>query len=354
MSEALAQRPTPADDHATEVFLGHRELLFSVVYNMLGSVSDTEDVLQETWLAWARHSSKPVRDEIDNPRAYLVRIAVNQALTRQASISRRRETYVGPWLPEPLMTQTPDAHDHARAAGAADAAESAVRNESVSMALLVVLETLTPLERAVFVLREVFGYSHGEIAEILGRSTSAIRQLAHRAREHVQARRPRYQADPEVRQQVTERFLAAALGGDLAGLMNLLAPDVTLWTDGGGKAPSALRPVLGRDKVARTLHGYAGNSRQPHLDIHYRHVNGDPSAVVFSGDSTYAVMIVDVNRDTGQVTDVYLVTNPDKLQGVRLGKGGAADGTPGRAPAPRGGRPAQGRRPGTADPGAAG
>ncbi|HEY5836116.1 RNA polymerase sigma factor SigJ [Streptomyces sp.] len=318
MSDSPAQHPTAAGDRATEVFVGHRELLFSVVYNMLGSVSDTEDVLQETWLAWARRSSQPLAEEIDNPRAYLVRIAVNQALARQASISRRRETYVGPWLPEPLITQNPEAQDTAQAAQAADAAEPALRNESVSMALLVVLETLTPLERAVFVLHEVFGYAHTEIAEILGRSPSAVRQLAHRAREHVQARRPRYQADPHLQRQVTERFIAAALGGDLTGLMSLLAPDVTLWTDGGGKARSALRPVQGREKVARLLNGYATTRVPPSLDIRYQHVNGDPSAVVFSGDSPYAVMVMDLNPSSDHVTDIYLVTNPDKLSRVRL------------------------------------
>ena len=318
MSDSPAQRPTAAGDRATDVFVRHRELLFSVVYNMLGSVSDTEDVLQETWLAWARRSSQPLAEEIDNPRAYLVRIAVNQALARQASISRRRETYIGPWLPEPLLTQNPEARDSAQAAQAVDAAEPALRNESVSMALLVVLETLTPLERAVFVLHEVFGYAHTEIAEILGRSPSAIRQLAHRAREHVQARRPRYQADPRLQQQVTERFIAAALGGDLTGLMSLLAPDVTLWTDGGGKARSALRPVQGREKVARLLNGYATGRLPQSLDIQYRQVNGDPSAVVFSGDSPYAVMVMDLSPENDAVTDIYLVTNPDKLSRVRL------------------------------------
>jgi RNA polymerase sigma-70 factor (ECF subfamily) len=293
-------------------------LLFSVVYNMLGSVSDTEDVLQETWLAWARRCNRPLADEIDNPRAYLVRIAVNQALARQASISRRRESYIGSWLPEPLVTRNPDVRDSAQAARATDAAESALRNESVSMALLVVLETLTPLERAVFVLHEVFGYAHTEIAEILGRSPSAVRQLAHRAREHVQARRPRYQADPHVQREVTERFVAAALGGDLTGLMSLLAPDVTLWTDGGGKVRSALRPVHGRDKVARMLNGYSTTRLPQSLDIRYRHVNGDPSAVVFSDDSPYAVMVMELNPKSDQVTDIYLVTNPDKLSRVRL------------------------------------
>jgi RNA polymerase sigma factor (sigma-70 family) len=318
VSDSPAQHPTAAGDRATEEFVGHRELLFSVVYNMLGSVSDTEDVLQETWLAWSRRSSRPLAEEIDNPRAYLVRIAVNQALARQASISRRRETYIGPWLPEPLITHTPEAQDTARAAQATDAAESALRTESVSMALLVVLETLTPLERAVFVLHEVFGYAHTEIAEILGRSASAVRQLAHRAREHVQARRPRYQADPHLQRQVTERFIAAALGGDLTGLMTLLAPDVTLWTDGGGKARSALRPVQGREKVARLLNGYATSRLPQSLDIRYRQVNGDPSAVVFSGDSPYAVMVMDLSPKNDQVTDIYLVTNPDKLSRVRL------------------------------------
>jgi RNA polymerase sigma factor (sigma-70 family) len=315
VSDTPAQHAATAGDRATEVFVGHRELLFSVVYNMLGSVSDTEDVLQETWLSWARRSRQPLAEEIDNPRAYLVRIAVNQALARQASISRRRETYIGPWLPEPLITQAPEVRETPQNA---DVADSALRNESVSMALLVVLETLTPLERAVFVLHEVFGYAHTEIAEILGRSASAVRQLAHRAREHVQARRPRYQADPRVQQQATERFIAAALGGDLTALMDLLAPEVTMWTDGGGKARSALRPVTGREKVARLLTGYAGNRLPESLDIRYRHVNGDPSAVVFSGDSPYAVMVMDLDEKNDQVTDIYLVTNPDKLSGVRL------------------------------------
>ncbi|WP_225844545.1 RNA polymerase sigma factor SigJ [Streptomyces sp. HPF1205] len=321
MADSPAEQP---DDRATQEFVGHRELLFSVVYNMLGSVADTEDVLQETWLAWARRSGRPDAAGIENPRAYLVRVAVNQALARQATISRRRETYVGPWLPEPLLT-TPDAEDSAPAAEAADAADAALRAESVSMALLVILETLTPLERAVFVLHEVFGYAHPEIAEILGRSPSAVRQLAHRAREHVQARRPRYQADPRVRQRITERFIAAALGGDLSALMRLLAPDVTMWTDGGGKVRSALRPVGGRDKVARFLRGYAARRPQG-LDIRYRHVNGDPSAVVFSGDSPYAVMVMDLNPGNDQVTHIFLVTNPDKLAGVRLEDAGE-DGT---------------------------
>ncbi|MFD0683252.1 RNA polymerase sigma factor SigJ [Actinomadura fibrosa] len=287
-------------DTATGVFADHRELLFSVVYNMLGSVADTEDVLQDTWLAWTARTGAEDAEEIANPRAYLVRIAVNTALARQAAISRRRETYVGPWLPEPLVGGEP---------GADGAAE---RTEAVSLALLVVLETLTPLERAVFVLHEVFGYAHTEIAGILDRSPSAVRQLAHRAREHVHARRPRYRVDPRVQRQVTERFLKAAIGGDVQGLLELLAPDVTLWTDGGGKARSAaLRPISGRDKVARTI---ARTSQGSDAVIRYRSVNGDPSAVLFDGDDApFGVMVLDLAPEGDRITGVYAVTNPDKL-----------------------------------------
>lgn len=172
---------------------------------MLGSVADTEDVLQETWLAWVSRSAATSAEQITSPRAYLVRIAVNAALARRDAISRRREDYVGPWLPEPLLTDD----------RAGDGAEIVMRAQSVSLALMVVLETLSPLERTVFVLHEVFGYEHAEIASILDRSPSAVRQLDHRAREHVHARRPRYPADPKVHQRVTERFVTAAAGGDL-------------------------------------------------------------------------------------------------------------------------------------------
>jgi len=295
-------------DTATRVFADHRELLFSVVYNLLGSVADTEDVLQDTWLSWESRSRSADADEIASPRAYLVRIAVNAALGRQAAISRRRETYVGPWLPEPMLT--PDAED----------ADPALRNESVSMALLVVLETLTPLERAVFVLHEVFGYAHTEIAEIVDRSPSAVRQLAHRAREHVHSRRPRYHADPRVQREATERFLAAALGGDIESLMKILAPDVTLWADSGGKGGggSVLRPIYGRDNVARTIAGVATRRAPDNLDIRYRSVNGDPSAVLFSDDAPFAVMVLDLGPE-GEVSGVYAVINPDKLTHVADG-----------------------------------
>jgi RNA polymerase sigma-70 factor (ECF subfamily) len=287
------------DEEATEVFLGHRELLFSIVYNLLGSVADTEDVLQETWLSWNRRLRKASGAEIENPRAYLVRIAVNQALSRQTAISRRKETYVGTWLPEPLVTEADD------------------RVESVSMALLVVMETLSPLERAVFVLHEVFGYQHTEIAGILGRTPSAVRQLAHRAHEHVQARRPRYTADPRVQQAATERFVAALFGADLEELLKVLAPEVTLWTDGGGKATAAgLHPVYGRERVARVLANIAANRTFPAVEIRFRRVNGDPSALLFAGEAPFAAIVVDLAPDGDHVQDIYAVTNPDKLSGV--------------------------------------
>jgi RNA polymerase sigma-70 factor (ECF subfamily) len=279
-----------SDTPQTRVFVEHRELLFSIVYNMLGSVADTEDVLQETWLSWS------TREGIENPRAYLVRIAVNAALARRTSINRRREEYYGPWLPEPVVSGV-------------DPVEQA---ETVSMAMLVVLETLSPLERAVFVLHEVFGYAHTEISEILDRSPSAVRQVAHRAREHVQARRPRFQADPQVRLEVTEKFIAAIVGGDLKALMEVLAPEVTLWADGGGKARAAgLHPVQGRDKIAQLIIGDADRRPIPSLGVQYRTVNGDPSALLLSGDTPFAVIVLDLDGD--QITGIFAVTNPDKL-----------------------------------------
>ncbi|MFD9127363.1 RNA polymerase sigma factor SigJ [Kitasatospora sp. NPDC059571] len=300
----------PDEDPATRLFTDHRELLFSIVYNMLGSVADTEDVLQETWLAWAGRESDPGLTPVESPRAYLVRIAVNKALARRTAVSRRRESYVGPWLPEPLVSGL----DPAEApVSTADLAEQA---ESVSMALLVVLETLTPLERAVFVLHEVFGYAHPEIAAILDRSPAAVRQVAHRAREHVQARRPRYRTDPRLRRQVTERFAAAVGGGDLKALMELLAPEVTLWADGGGKAIAAgLRPVHGRERVARLL--ATGPARAgTALEVRWAWANGDPSALLFRGDTPFGVLVVELTPDGGQVAGIYFVTNPDKLSRV--------------------------------------
>ncbi|KQW07085.1 RNA polymerase sigma factor SigJ [Streptomyces sp. Root369] len=299
----MSEIPVTDTEEATGVFVEHRELLFGVVYNMLGSVTDTEDVLQDTWLSWSRRGA----DGIDNPRAYLVRIAVNHALQRRAVVNRRRERYVGPWLPEPLVTDEAGADD------------PALRTESVSLAMLVVLESLSPLERAVFVLHEVFGYAHTEIAEIIDRTPAAVRQLAHRARAHVHARRPLYEAHPRVRREATERFVRAALGGDIAELMEVLAPDVTVWTDGGGMRKQALRPVHGREKAARLLNGYAkrGGAQALGLELRYRRVNGDDAAVLFEHDSPYAVIVLDLTPEGDRVSNLFVVTNPDKLTHVQ-------------------------------------
>lgn len=226
----------PDTDTAVDVFAAHRPALVGVAYRILGSVGDAEDVAQEAWLRWAEHYSPEIRD----PRAYLIKVASRLALDRLRQSKARREAYFGPWLPEPLLTGSdPD--------GEAELADA------VSMALLVVLETLSPLERAVFVLREAFALPYGEIAETLGRSESAVRQLARRARDHVEQRRPRYDTDPAVRRRVTERFLSACDTADFAGLVELLAPDVVHVGDGGGTVPAPRRPIDGPARIARLM-----------------------------------------------------------------------------------------------------
>ena len=229
-----------------EAFDRHRRLLFTVAYQMLGSVADAEDVVQDAWLRW----SAADRGEVVDARAYLVRITTRLALDRMDSARARRESYVGPWLPEPLLTGSSPVATAPQAAQPEDAAEL---GEQVSLALLVVLETLSPAERAVFVLREVFGMSVAEVAAALNRSEAAVRQMAHRAREHVHARQPRFDTDPREQRQVTERFLAAAVSGDVESLLAAMAPGVVLIADGGGRLTAARRPIVGADKVARFL-----------------------------------------------------------------------------------------------------
>lgn len=287
-----------AFDAATEVYAAHRELLFSLVHNLLGTVTDTEDVLQETWLSWA--SAR--RSHIANARAYLVRIAVNQALARLRHARRDQVSDPGPWLPRPLLST----------AGAED---GALREESVSLALTVVLETLTPLERAVFVLREVFGYDHDEIATLLGRSPAAVRQTARRARTHVRSRRPRGAPGPELRRAVTERFMSAALGGDLAALMEVLAPDVAMWTDGAGTLHVARRVVAGRDRVVRLVRAKA--PRLPAgLTVRYVNVHREPAVLLFAGDRLHTVVVLELTPAGDRVSGIYGVVDPENLPHV--------------------------------------
>ena len=295
---------------AAGVFDEHRGLLVSVAYRVLGSVSDAEDAVQEAWLRWSRvyHS------EIANPRAFLVRVTTRLAIDRLRRAKARRESYVGPWLPEPVLT-------------APDVAEDVALAESVSMAMLVVLETLSPLERAVFVLREAFGMPHSEIAEILGRKEEAVRQLARRARKHVQERRSRFEADQTAQRRVTERFLEATSSGDLETLMRVLAPGVTLVADGGGRALAPRRPVRGAEKVARFLLSVANEEQtarflrsvgaEPSLDVrvHLAQINGGPGIIVAVGGRPISALVLDVAD--GLVRTIHLVANPEKLAGVR-------------------------------------
>ncbi|MFJ8998832.1 RNA polymerase sigma-70 factor [Streptomyces sp. NPDC102359] len=285
-------------DPATEVFEEHRPLLMGVAYRMLGRVADAEDVVQDAWLRWSADDRSGVRE----PRGFLVRVTTRLAIDRLRRIKARGETYVGPWLPEPYVTDF--------GGTVADTAERAVLADSVSLAVLVVMETLSPLERAVFVLREAFGHPYADIAAMTGRGEAAVRQLGARARRHVDERRPRYDVDPARRRALTERFLAAAAGGDLAGLMELLAPDVRLVGDSGGKAPAPLRVLDGADHVGRFFVGVAGKG-VPDASVLLVELNGGPAVLVLSGGKPDTVVQLDV--DEGRVRTVYVVRNPDKL-----------------------------------------
>jgi RNA polymerase sigma-70 factor (TIGR02957 family) len=272
-------------------FVAHRSLLFTVAYEMLGSAADADDVLQETWLRWADVDQTRVRD----PRAYLIRVVTRQALNRLRTLSRRRETYVGEWLPEPLLTSP-------------DVAEDIELAESVSIAMLTVLETLLPTERAVFVLREVFDVPYGEIAEAIGKSTATVRQIARRAREHVAARRPRMRVSRSEQQAVVERFLVALRTGQLDELMVIMAPDVVLIADGGGLAAAARVPIQGADRIAKLL--AAGQRLVGAFDTTTLWLNGAPAGRIEAGGELTVVTFVVEN---GQITRIYAMRNPEKL-----------------------------------------
>ncbi|QJS99092.1 RNA polymerase sigma-70 factor [Streptomyces asoensis] len=293
MIESKPDRPDTQPDPFTE----HRRLLFATAYRMLGSVADAEDLLQDAWLTW----SGVDRSQVGNPRAYLVRAVTNLAINRLTSARATRESYVGPWLPEPWLT-TPDI------------AEEAELADSVSMAMLVVLETLGPVERAVFLLREVFGYSHAEIAQTLDRPEATIRQIAHRARSHVQARRSRFDTDAAARQQVTERFMAACAGGDLNAVMALLAPDVAAWSDGGGKVTAALRPLHGPDAVARWMLGVLAKPRLHGVAMESADINGEQSVLFTLHGQPIGTLCFDLVD--GRLQHLRLQANPDKLGGL--------------------------------------
>ncbi|WP_431970815.1 RNA polymerase sigma-70 factor [Nocardia sp. bgisy134] len=281
-------------------FIEHRRLLFATAYRMLGTVTDAEDVLQDAWLKWNEADRSAVR----HPKSYLVRTVTNLSLNRLTSARATRETYVGPWLPEPLLT-TPDF------------AEDAELADTVSTAMLVVLETLTPVERAVFLLREVFGYSHAEIADTLDRPEATIRQIAHRARTHVQSRRPRFDTDTAERAQVTQRFMAACAGGDLNALMDLLAPEVTCWSDGGGVVTAARRPLHGPDHVARWILGVLAKPESAGIVLEPTHINGELGALARIGEVPVAAFTYDLVD--GRIENLRFQVNPGKLKGLSMG-----------------------------------
>ncbi|MFI7052573.1 RNA polymerase sigma-70 factor [Streptosporangium canum] len=291
---------------ATERFEEHRDLLTAVAYRVLGTVTDAEDVVQEAWLRWSGVDTAEVEDD----RAYLIRVTTRLSIDRLRRVRAQRESYVGPWLPE-LVGAVPDVAEHAELTA------------SVELALLVVLETLSPLERAVFVLREAFALPYAEIGEIIGRSEATARQLARRAKQHVRERRPRFEVDRAERRRLTERFIGAASDGDLDALTAMLAHDVSLVGDGGGKVKAPLRVITGGEKVARFLLSAAssrgtrkfletlGAGPTPDVETAVADVNGAPAAVVTADGrpvSVFSLVIQD-----GLIQTVFLVANPEKM-----------------------------------------
>jgi RNA polymerase sigma-70 factor (TIGR02957 family) len=282
---------------SADAFAAHRGLLFTIAYEILGSAADAEDVVQETWIRWEGVE----RSEVQNARAYLVRMVTRQALNRLRALSRRREDYVGEWLPEPLLTSS-------------DVAEDVELVESISMAMLTLLETLSPVERAVFVLREVFDIPYDEVAAALDKSPAAVRQIAHRAREHVHARKPRMPVTTAQHAEVVERLLVALRGGDVAALLGVLSPNVVFVADSGGLVPTIRQPVQGADKVARLL---APLTRSlPTATLESAMLNGTTAIIlVLDGEANTAVSVA---IEDSLITHLYAMRNPNKLQ--RLGR----------------------------------
>jgi RNA polymerase sigma-70 factor (ECF subfamily) len=278
-----------------ETFDEHRPLLFSIAYRMLGSIMDAEDVLQEAYLRWQR-----VPEEVRSPKSYLSAIVTRLSIDHLRSAKARREEYVGPWLPEPLPGP--------------EGADAATLDESLSMAFLVLLESLSPVERAVFLLREVFDYEYEEIARVVGKNEANCRQISRRARRSVAARRPRFESSPEQEKRLMESFLEACMGGDIEGLLALLSEDVTLWSDGGGKARAALNPISGAQKVARFFSGILRKA-PPGLVVRWVQINGRPGLVGYFQDGRpQSVTTFDIAE--GRIRAIRLVVNPDKLENM--------------------------------------
>jgi RNA polymerase sigma-70 factor (ECF subfamily) len=293
------RRDEPSPEAGVEIYERYRPLLFSIAYRMLGSVSDSEDILQEAFVNWQRASA---REEIHSPKSYLSALVTHLCIDQLRSAKVRREKYVGSWLPEPLLTERgPEADDVLPLDG------------SLSMAFLVLLESLSPVERAVFILREVFGYEYPEISHIVGKSEANCRQIARRARQSVAARRPRFESSPEQEERLASGFIAASTSGDMEELLALLSEDVILYSDGGGKARAPLRPIYGADKVVRFLIGVL--SKEPPASIDLVRVNGGPAIVAYDPEGR-PVGVVVLEISGGRIGAMYLVVNPEKLGSV--------------------------------------
>ena len=294
-------------DRVVDLFEAERRRLFGLAYRLLGSATEAEDAVQDAYVRW--HGADHVA--IENPPAWLTKVLTNLCLTRLTSARARREVYVGPWLPEPVLTGVDDA---------LGPLETAEQRDSVSFALLTLMERLTPAERAVFVLREAFGYSFREIGEVLDHTEANCRQLFRRAKQRLEDARPRYEVSPEEGHRIVGRFLAAASSGDLAQLERLLLDDVVSWADGGGKVTAARRPIVGREKVARYVASPFRDERVyelyvsqlgGELSFQTMSVNGDPAFVAFAGGRPAAVFVLELTADG--VAGLRTVVNPDKL-----------------------------------------
>ncbi len=308
MSEALGQ--ARADD---EVFEQLRPELFGLAYRMLAIAADAEDVVHEAYIRWRAQS----REDVRSPRAFLVTVVTRLCLDALGSARARRETFVGPWLPEPLLV------DELGPAGASEL------SDSLSMAFLVVLEELSALERAAFLLHDVFGYGYGELSAAVNRDQAACRQLVARARKHIAARGRRFEADRDRAHELTRRFLAACAGGDLKALLAVLADDVVVWTDGGGNVKAAPKPVMGAAKAARFLVAIAGATAEG-TDVIEADLNGQPGLLALYRGTAISAVVLDITG--GRVSTVRIVANPDKLSAVnaalaeRRGTSTATDG----------------------------
>ncbi len=293
----MGERSGEGSMDKTDVFDRYRPLLFSIAYRMLGSVMDAEDVVQEAYPRWRGVS----RDEVDLPKSYLSAVVTRLCIDHLRSAKVWREQYVGPWLPEPLLTDS-----------VPDAADTVALDDSLSMAFLVLLESLTPTERAIFLMREVFGYEYQEIARIVGKSEANCRQIARRAREAVAARRPRFDASKEQEERLTRRFVEICMDGDMKSLLRILSEDIILWSDGGGQVRAALNPIRGSEKVSRFLFGILGKT--PGFSTRMASINGQTGIIGYVDGHPIGTVTLDIAGDL--IEGIRIVVNPEKLSTI--------------------------------------